>query len=80
MTELVDKAGRAIVKVGDYKECRKIQDIIQANSSAAFTANGPLKTSVLESYLVAHQKFSIKLCSWLMELISKCSGILKRNF
>ena len=27
LTELVDKAGRAIVKVGDYKECRKIVSI-----------------------------------------------------
>ena len=99
MTELVDKAGRAIVKVGDYKECRKIvsiyyiemefqfqekkkliliffwqEDIIHANSSSAFSSNGPLKTTVLPTYLVAHQKFSIKLCSWLVELISKCSG------
>lgn len=29
---------------------------------------------MLPTYLVAHQKFSIKLCSWLVELISKCSG------
>ena len=35
----------------------------------------PLKATVLSCYLVAHQIFAIKLCSWLMnDLFPKCSG------
>ena len=68
---LVDKEGRAIIKVGDYKECRKIQDIVERNSGRD---NQPLKVSILPAYLVAHQLFAIKLCLWLENLFSKCSG------
>ena len=71
LTELVDKEGRAIIKVGDYKECRKIQDIVERNSGRD---NQPLKVSILPAYLVAHQLFAIKLCLWLENLFSKCSG------
>ena len=32
LTELVDKVGRAVIKVGDYKECMKVKDIVERKS------------------------------------------------
>ena len=32
LTELVDKVGRAVIRVGDYKECVKARDIVERRS------------------------------------------------
>ena len=71
LTELVDKVGRAVIKVGDYKECVKVRDIVERKSDRD---NRPLRVVILPTYLVAHQIHALKLCSWLTELFGKCSG------
>ena len=42
LTELVDKVGRAVIRVGDYKECVKARDIVERRSGwfAYATKNG----------------------------------------
>ena len=77
LTELVDKEGRAIVKVDEYKNCLKIQDVVKANSSIG--GSDPLNVRVLPVYLIAHQQFAVRLCTWLEELFSKCSGKLQKR-
>ena len=71
LTELVDKVGRAIIKVGDYKECVKIREAVERKSDRDMR---PLHVIVLPAYLVAHQFMALKLCSWLQDLFNKCSG------
>jgi E3 ubiquitin-protein ligase UBR2 len=71
LTELVDKGGRAILKVGSYKECAIIGDRIYQSSRRD---GHRLKTAVLPSYVVAHQEFAIRLLQWLPTLFDRCSG------
>ena len=71
LTEFVDKEGRAVIKVGTYKECVQARDHVEKLSDRD---NRPLKVAILPAYLVAHQAHALKLTSWLMELFSKSSG------
>jgi hypothetical protein len=71
LTELVDKVGRAVITVGTYKECVKVRDKVEKDT---LRDSRPLRVVILPVYLVAHQLFSLKLCSWLMEIFARSSG------
>ena len=71
LTELVDKVGRAVITVGSYKDCVKAREQVERKSDRD---TRPLRVLILPVYLVSHQIFALKLCSWLMTLFSKSSG------
>lgn len=71
LTELVDKVGRAVISVGNYRDCVKIREQVEQKSDRD---NQPLRVTILPAYMVAHQVFALRLCTWLMELFAMCSG------
>jgi len=73
IAEYVDKVGRALLVVGDYRDCAAARDRVETNCRM-MGIETPLKTSVIMSYLVAHQEFAFRLLQWLSEQFERCSG------
>ena len=74
LVQLLEKDGRAILVVGDFKDCATVRDSLDVQSRRRMAAELPLKTVILPSYIVAHQNFSVRLLDWLLRLFTKCSG------
>ncbi len=73
LTELVDREGRAILVVGEYKDCATVRDRMHQRCRA-MAMETPLNTRVVPSHVVAHQAFAIRLLGWLVKLFGRCSG------
>ena len=72
LTTYVDKAGKAVVRVGTYKECMTVSGNIEARTRIA--SRSVLKSKVVPSYIVAHQNFVMRLLEWLPSLFRVSSG------
>ena len=72
LTTFVDKFGKAVIRVGQYKECHKLSDQISALTRISHAT--VFKSNVVPSYVVAHQAFVAKLLNWLPSLFEISSG------
>uniref|UniRef100_A0A8D0C1I8 E3 ubiquitin-protein ligase n=1 Tax=Salvator merianae TaxID=96440 RepID=A0A8D0C1I8_SALMN len=70
-TTAIDKEGRKSVKAGLYAVCHKAKEEIKKHSNNV--SQGPLNVKVLHADIVAHQKFALRLGSWLNKLMSYSS-------
>ncbi|XP_044293209.1 E3 ubiquitin-protein ligase UBR1 isoform X3 [Varanus komodoensis] len=70
-TAAIDKEGRKAVKTGSYAVCQEAKEEIKKHSSNV--SQGPLNVKVLHADIMAHQKFALRLGSWLNKLMSYSS-------
>ncbi|KAJ7344783.1 hypothetical protein JRQ81_000733 [Phrynocephalus forsythii] len=70
-TTAIDKEGRKAVKKGPYVVCQEVKEVIKKHSSNV--SQGPLNVKVLHADVVAHQKFALRLGSWLNKLMTYSS-------
>ncbi|XP_072842308.2 E3 ubiquitin-protein ligase UBR1 isoform X2 [Pogona vitticeps] len=70
-TTAIDKEGRKAVKKGPYVACQEAKEEIKKHSSNV--SQGPLNVKVLHADIMAHQKFALRLGSWLNKLMSYSS-------
>lgn len=73
----IDREGRAIVKCATYRTCSDLKSDIERFTSRHGTK--PLKVLVIQSKLLAHQCFAMKLLAWIQSLL-KPSLRLRRLF
>ncbi|XP_061156540.1 E3 ubiquitin-protein ligase UBR1 isoform X3 [Syngnathus typhle] len=71
-TALIDKEGRRTVKRGSLASCQHAKDLIKYNSE--HISLQPLRVEVLQSTVVAHQTFALRLGSWFQKIISHSVG------
>ncbi|XP_066487271.1 E3 ubiquitin-protein ligase UBR1 isoform X2 [Tiliqua scincoides] len=70
-TTAIDKEGRKAVKAGSYAVCQEAKEEIKKHSNNV--SQGPLNVKVLHAAIMAHQKFALRLGSWLNKLMSYSS-------
>ncbi|VVC24842.1 Zinc finger, UBR-type,Zinc finger, RING/FYVE/PHD-type,Winged helix-turn-helix DNA-binding domain,Ribosomal [Cinara cedri] len=63
----IDREGRAVVKCSTFVECKDLKDEIEKFTSRH--GGKPLKTVVVHSDVIAHQMFSLKLLTWMQNLL-----------
>ncbi|XP_063428523.1 E3 ubiquitin-protein ligase UBR2-like isoform X1 [Mytilus trossulus] len=74
---IVDREGRSSVRDGTFSFCEKARHIIEHSTSRH--GSKPLKVQIMHTIVVAHQKFALKLVTWLQDIIGKSDG-LRRLF
>ncbi|KAF4787924.1 ubiquitin protein ligase E3 component n-recognin 1 [Turdus rufiventris] len=67
-TTAIDKEGRRAVKAGHYAACQEAKEEIKRHSENV--SQRPLHVEVLHADVMAHQKFALRLGSWLNKLMS----------
>uniref|UniRef100_A0A6I8NA37 E3 ubiquitin-protein ligase n=2 Tax=Ornithorhynchus anatinus TaxID=9258 RepID=A0A6I8NA37_ORNAN len=70
-TAAIDKEGRRAVKVGPYAPCQEAREDIKRHSENV--SQHPLHVEVLHADVMAHQRFALRLGSWLNGLMSYSS-------
>ncbi|CAH1791627.1 unnamed protein product [Owenia fusiformis] len=76
---VVDREGRSAVKVDkDFNVCEKVKNTIERNTSRH--GGKPLKVEVMNSAVVAHQAFALKLLTWLRDDVISYSDGLRKIF
>ncbi|KAJ7413492.1 hypothetical protein WISP_90316 [Willisornis vidua] len=70
-TAAIDKEGRRAVKAGHYASCQEAKEEIKRHSENV--SQRPLHVEVLHADVMAHQKFALRLGSWLNKLMSYSS-------
>ncbi|CAM5121887.1 unnamed protein product [Eretmochelys imbricata] len=70
-TTAIDKEGRRAVKEGPYVSCQEAKEEIKRHSENV--SQRPLHVEVLHADVMAHQKFALRLGSWLNKLMSYSS-------
>ncbi|XP_032917905.1 E3 ubiquitin-protein ligase UBR1 isoform X1 [Catharus ustulatus] len=70
-TTAIDKEGRRAVKAGHYAACQEAKEEIKRHSENV--SQRPLHVEVLHADVMAHQKFALRLGSWLNKLMSYSS-------
>ncbi|XP_062973720.1 E3 ubiquitin-protein ligase UBR1 isoform X2 [Elgaria multicarinata webbii] len=70
-TTAIDKEGRKAIKAGSYAVCQEAKEDIKKHSNNV--SQGPLNVKVLHADIMAHQKFALRLGSWLNKLMSYSS-------
>ncbi|KAI6068262.1 E3 ubiquitin-protein ligase [Aix galericulata] len=70
-TTAIDKEGRRAVKAGRYASCQEAKEEIKRHSENV--SQRPLHVEVLHADVMAHQKFALRLGSWLNKLMSYSS-------
>ncbi|RMC00510.1 hypothetical protein DUI87_23124 [Hirundo rustica rustica] len=70
-TTAIDKEGRRAVKAGHYASCQEAKEEIKRHSENV--SQRPLHVEVLHADVMAHQKFALRLGSWLNKLMSYSS-------
>uniref|UniRef100_A0A674J3P7 E3 ubiquitin-protein ligase n=1 Tax=Terrapene triunguis TaxID=2587831 RepID=A0A674J3P7_9SAUR len=70
-TTAIDKEGRRAVKEGSYVSCQEAKEEIKRHSENV--SQRPLHVEVLHADVMAHQKFALRLGSWLNKLMSYSS-------
>lgn len=63
----IDREGRAVVKCASFVECKDLKDEIEKFTSRH--GGKPLKTVVVHSDVIVHQMFSLKLLTWMQNLL-----------
>ena len=69
---MIDREGRAVIKCSKFVPCKTVREGIERTTKR--NGSKPLKCEVMQSQLVAHQTFSIRLLSWTKHLISQCKA------
>uniref|UniRef100_A0A8D0GAB6 E3 ubiquitin-protein ligase n=1 Tax=Sphenodon punctatus TaxID=8508 RepID=A0A8D0GAB6_SPHPU len=67
-TTAIDKEGRRAVKSGLYAACQEAKEEIKRHSENV--SQRPLHVEVLHADVMSHQKFALRLGSWLNKLMS----------
>uniref|UniRef100_A0A8C5UFG4 E3 ubiquitin-protein ligase n=1 Tax=Malurus cyaneus samueli TaxID=2593467 RepID=A0A8C5UFG4_9PASS len=70
-TTAIDKEGRRAVKAGQYASCQEAKEEIKRHSENV--SQRPLHVEVLHADVMAHQRFALRLGSWLNKLMSYSS-------
>ncbi|KAL1785370.1 E3 ubiquitin-protein ligase UBR1 [Sigmodon hispidus] len=70
-TTAIDKEGRRAVKAGVYAVCQEAKEDIKSHSENV--SQHPLHVEVLHSVVMAHQKFALRLGSWMNKIMSYSS-------
>lgn len=70
-TTAIDKEGRRAVKAGVYATCQEAKEDIKSHSENV--SQHPLHVEVLHSVVMAHQKFALRLGSWMNKIMSYSS-------
>ncbi|XP_038596898.1 E3 ubiquitin-protein ligase UBR1 [Tachyglossus aculeatus] len=70
-TTAIDKEGRRAVTVGPYAPCQEAREDIKRHSENV--SQHPLHVEVLHADVMAHQRFALRLGSWLNKLMSYSS-------
>nr|XP_004660942.1 E3 ubiquitin-protein ligase UBR1 isoform X1 [Jaculus jaculus] len=70
-TTAIDKEGRRAVKAGAYAACQEAKEDIKSHSENV--SQHPLHVEVLYSEVMAHQKFALRLGSWMNKIMSYSS-------
>ncbi|OBS60397.1 hypothetical protein A6R68_08476 [Neotoma lepida] len=70
-TTAIDKEGRRAVKAGVYAACQEAKEDIKSHSENV--SQHPLHVEVLHSVVMAHQKFALRLGSWMNKIMSYSS-------
>ncbi|NXP54782.1 UBR1 ligase, partial [Heliornis fulica] len=70
-TTAIDKEGRRAVKAGRFAACQEVKEEIKRHSENV--SQRPLHVEVLHADVMAHQKFALRLGSWLNKLMSYSS-------
>ncbi|XP_074145507.1 E3 ubiquitin-protein ligase UBR1 isoform X1 [Sminthopsis crassicaudata] len=70
-TTAIDKEGRRAVKLGPNVHCREAKENIKFHSENV--SQHPLHVEVLHADVMAHQKFALRLGTWLNKLMSYSS-------
>uniref|UniRef100_A0A2K6EIX3 E3 ubiquitin-protein ligase n=1 Tax=Propithecus coquereli TaxID=379532 RepID=A0A2K6EIX3_PROCO len=70
-TTAIDKEGRRAVKAGAYSACQEAKEDIKSHSENV--SQHPLHVEVLHSEVMAHQKFALRLGSWMNKIMSYSS-------
>ncbi|XP_043917807.1 E3 ubiquitin-protein ligase UBR2 isoform X2 [Protopterus annectens] len=68
----VDREGRRAVRCGDYQFCEQAKSVIMRTPGRQ---TKPLKVQVMHSSVVAHQCFSLRLLTWLSQVIGYSDGL-----
>ncbi|CAL8120131.1 unnamed protein product [Orchesella dallaii] len=70
---MIDREGRCVVKIDAFQQCYQAKQVIERYTSR----NGakPLKVTVMQSHVVAHQTFSLKVLEWIETLLEKSGAI-----
>lgn len=70
-TTAIDKEGRRAVKAGAFAACQEAKEDIKSHSENV--SQHPLHVEVLHSEVMAHQKFALRLGSWMNKIMSYSS-------
>ncbi|XP_052039314.1 E3 ubiquitin-protein ligase UBR1 isoform X2 [Apodemus sylvaticus] len=70
-TAAIDKEGRRAVKAGVYATCQEAKEEIKSHSENV--SQHPLHVEVLHAVVMAHQKFALRLGSWMNRMMSYSS-------
>ncbi|KAB1277143.1 E3 ubiquitin-protein ligase UBR1 [Camelus dromedarius] len=70
-TTAIDKEGRRAVKAGAFAVCQEAKEDIKSHSENV--SQHPLHVEVLHSEVMAHQKFALRLGSWMNKIMSYSS-------
>ncbi|KAG8505315.1 E3 ubiquitin-protein ligase UBR1 [Galemys pyrenaicus] len=70
-TTAIDKEGRRAVKAGAFAACQEAKEDIKSHSENV--SQHPLHVEVLNSEVMAHQKFALRLGSWMNKIMSYSS-------
>ena len=74
-TSIVDREGRATVKVGRFEDCKKIEKNIVEQTICRSAQARPVKCEVIQMPVVAHQEHAIQLLDWLNRIIRYHEGL-----
>lgn len=73
-SSLVDREGRAVVRISTFEDCRKVKSTIERATSRSH-ASIPVKCEVMQMSVVAHQEHALQLLDWLNKIISYHEGL-----
>ncbi|XP_068089086.1 E3 ubiquitin-protein ligase UBR2 isoform X1 [Hyperolius riggenbachi] len=68
----VDRDGRRSVLYGNFQNCDQAKSVIVRNTSRQ---TKPLKVQVMQSAIVAHQTFGLRVLAWLGQIIGYSDGL-----
>ncbi|XP_056623407.1 E3 ubiquitin-protein ligase UBR1 isoform X2 [Triplophysa dalaica] len=72
-TALIDREGRRAVKRGTLRSCQQAKDSIRSNSEQL--TQQPLRVEILNTAVMAHQTFSLRLGTWFQKIIGYSVGL-----
>ncbi|XP_059082624.1 E3 ubiquitin-protein ligase UBR2-like isoform X2 [Tigriopus californicus] len=74
LATLIDREGRCLVKCSGFQNCNDVKRITERITSRRNSK--PLKVVVMNSYVMAHQNFAMRLLDWLQGILEKCDSFI----